>query len=287
MTSVADVKRADLAGPGIGAMWWVARGEDRLPLDLHWLTPAEATYADGLRYTKRRTEYLLRRLTAKHAVAAVLGLPTEPATLTRVEVRNRSSGAPYVLLDGRPCGLAVSISDRAGWAVGLVTRAGIAIGCDLELVESRSPGFIADFLTRVEQAYVTAQQDADGRAAAANLVWSAKESALKVLRTGLRRDTRTVEATVHDGQTHGWAAMTVRTAEGATLPVHRGGRRARRATGGAGRAGPSRRRHTAALVAGPAAHWRAGWRLCRAGRDSAVTFGSQSPAIPLSSASTR
>jgi 4'-phosphopantetheinyl transferase len=218
MTSVADVKRADLAGPGIGAMWWVARGEDRLPLDLHWLTPAEATYADGLRYTKRRTEYLLRRLTAKHAVAAVLGLPTEPATLTRVEVRNRSSGAPYVLLDGRPCGLAVSISDRAGWAVGLVTRAGIASGCDLELVESRSPGFIADFLTRVEQAYVTAQQDADGRAAAANLVWSAKESALKVLRTGLRRDTRTVEATVHDGQTHGWAAMTVRTADGATLP---------------------------------------------------------------------
>ena len=33
----------------------------------------------------------------------------------------------------------------------------------------------------------------DGHDAAANLIWSAKESALKVLRTGLRADTRTVE----------------------------------------------------------------------------------------------
>ena len=37
-----------------------------------------------------------------------------------------------------------------------------------------------------------------GRDKAANLIWSAKESALKVLETGLRRDTRRVEVTVPD-----------------------------------------------------------------------------------------
>jgi 4'-phosphopantetheinyl transferase len=199
-------------------MWWVARGEDRLPRDLHWLTRAEATYVEGLRYTKRRTEFLLRRLTAKHAVAAVLGLAADPASLTRVEVRNHPTGAPFVLLDGRLCGLTVSISDRAGWAICLVTHDPIAIGCDLEIVEPRSPGFVDDFLTPVEQSYVAAQPAAEARAAAANLVWSAKESALKVLQTGLRRDTRTVEVTVHVGQTHGWTPMTVRTTEGAALP---------------------------------------------------------------------
>jgi 4'-phosphopantetheinyl transferase len=207
-----------LAGGGESAVWWLARGEDRLPLDLRWLTGAEADTARGLRFTKRRTEYLLRRLTAKHAVAAGLGLPSGPETLARIEVRNRPTGAPYVLLDAEPCGLTVSLSDRAGWAVCLVTGDGPAIGCDLELVEPRSPGFIADFLTPAEQDYVASEPDDDARAMAANLVWSAKESALKVLQTGLRRDTRSVEVTIHRAQAAGWAAMAVRTAEGVTLP---------------------------------------------------------------------
>jgi 4'-phosphopantetheinyl transferase len=199
-------------------MWWLARGENRLPADLRWLTGAEGQHADGLRYTKRRTEYLLRRLTAKHAVAALLGLPANSATLARIEVRNRPTGAPYVLLDTDPCGLSVSITDRAGWAVCLVTRDRGAIGCDLELVEPRSPGFVDDFLTPVERAYVAAQPDDDAREVAANLLWSAKESALKVLQTGLRRDTRSVEVTIHIVQTCGWAPMEVRTTEGVTLP---------------------------------------------------------------------
>ena len=203
---------------------WLARGADTLPTDPGWLTVSEAAYAADLRFAKRRTEYLLRRLAAKHAVAAAVGLPTdagggrEAATLARVEVRNHPTGAPYVLLDGAPCGLEVSISDRAGWAVCLVSRDADAVGCDLELVEPRSPEFVRDFLTEVEQDYVAAQPDGDARDAAANLLWSAKESALKVLRTGLRRDTRSVVVSIHDGQTHGWTAMTVRTVEGTTLP---------------------------------------------------------------------
>jgi 4'-phosphopantetheinyl transferase len=105
-----------------------------------------------------------------------------------------------VQVDGQPLGLDVSLTDRAGWAVCLVGSDLGAVGCDLEIVEPRSAGFVADFLTAPEQALVRAGAalGGDGAHAAANLVWSAKESALKVLRTGLRADTRTVEVHLSD-----------------------------------------------------------------------------------------
>jgi 4'-phosphopantetheinyl transferase len=96
------------------------------------------------------------------------------------------------------------------------------VGCDLEIVEPRSAGFVSDFLTAAEQDYVDSRPGED-REAAANLIWSAKESALKVLRTGLRRDTRSVEVTVapprdHDSEASGWARLEVRSAEGGLFP---------------------------------------------------------------------
>jgi len=94
--------------------------------------------------------------------------------LSRIAVLNAPSGAPYVLVDGAPAGVDVSISDRAGWAVCVVD--GQPIGCDLELVEPRSTGFVRSFLTDAEQAYVAAASDRD---VAANLVWSAKATSLR------------------------------------------------------------------------------------------------------------
>jgi 4'-phosphopantetheinyl transferase len=194
---------------------WLARGEHEIPSTDDWLSERESAYLTTLRFTKRRTEYLLRRWVGKHAVAATAGLATAPADLARVEVANRPSGAPYVLVDGRPSGVEVSLTDRAGWAVCLVGADLGRVGCDLEIVEPRSAGFVTDFLTAPEQAYVAAQPDGD---AAANLLWSAKESALKVLRTGLRRDTRSVEVEVSDPGPAGWGGLEVRPTEGAALP---------------------------------------------------------------------
>ncbi len=174
-------------------MQWLARGEHQVPTGRAWLSSAEADRAGSMRFTKRRTEYLLRRFAGKSAVAAALGLPTDPAGLGRVAVLNRRTGAPYVQVDGVELGLDISLTDRAGWAVCLVGPDLGAVGCDLEIVEPRSAGFVRDFLTPAEQAVVAAWPGIDGWDAAANLIWSAKESALKVLRTGLRADTRTVE----------------------------------------------------------------------------------------------
>jgi 4'-phosphopantetheinyl transferase len=210
-----------------GGHRWLALGEDALPAGEQWLAPGEAASLAGLRYTKRRTEYLLRRLVTKHAVASVTGRPTDPAALAGIEVRNAPSGAPYVCVDGAPLGLGVSITDRAGWAVCVTCPTAPpagdpseppAVGCDLELVEPRTPGFVRDFLTAAEQRLVASRPAGDERDAAANLIWSAKESALKVLRIGLRRDTRTLEVTLTAPRGDGWGALTVRAVEGKVFP---------------------------------------------------------------------
>jgi 4'-phosphopantetheinyl transferase len=202
---------------------WLALGEEALPTEEQWLAPGEAATLAGLRYTKRRTEFLLRRLVTKRAVASVTGRPTDPATLAGIEVRNAPSGAPYVCVDGAPIEVGVSISDRAGWAVCVTScvtgpTGPLAVGCDLELVEPRSPGFVCDFLTTTEQRLVGSCVAGDDRDAVANLIWSAKESALKVLGTGLRRDTHTLDVTPAAPRGDGWGALTVRAVEGTVFP---------------------------------------------------------------------
>ena len=200
---------------------WMARGEHEMPDHAGWLTPGEAARAATIRFTKRRSEYLLRRWVCKHAVAEAVGLPAEPSTLARIEVGNLPTGAPCVSIDGVRPTLEVSLTDRAGWGVCLVGADLGRVGCDVEIVEPRSPGFVSDFLTPLEQEYV-ASLASDERNAAANLIWSAKESALKVLQTGLRRDTRSVEVRLdavipQEGTARtdpGWCRMEVTTVEG-------------------------------------------------------------------------
>jgi 4'-phosphopantetheinyl transferase len=202
----------------------MARGESEIPSGRGWLSALEAERLNAMRFTKPRTEYLLRRWTCKQAVAAVVGPAGGPAALARIETVHRPSGAPAVRVDGAPAGLEVSLTDRAGWAVCLVAPAGAGVGCDLELVEPRSAGFVADFLTAAERRYVASRPGPE-RDAVAGLVWSAKESALKVLQTGLRRDTRSVEVSLGEpaggfpgGDDAGWVPLEVLAAEGIRIP---------------------------------------------------------------------
>src|SRR5215469_6885501 len=189
-----------------------------MPPAADWLSAAERGRADVLRYAKRRTDFMLGRWTLKLAVAKALGWPDDPAVLARIEGRNAPSGAPLLYIDGQPADHGVSLSDRAGCAVCLIADRAIAVGCDVEIVEPRSDAFVRDYLTPAEQRLASAAGPA--RDQAANLVWSAKESALKVLTTGLRRDTRSVEVTVAElsPPERTWSALGVRTAEGADFP---------------------------------------------------------------------
>ena len=214
--------RAGYAGRVMDARW-VAFAEATVPADLRWLSPLESARLAQVRFRKRRTEFLLRRWTGKHAVALALGLPTDLGSLARVALLNRLTGAPYVEVDGRAVDRDVSLSDRAGVAVAVVGGGGPGtLGIDLELVEPRTKGFVRDFLTPAEVEHVHARRAAGGEDAwqeAANLVWSAKEAALKVLRVGLRADTRTVEVDARPAPSGGgWAALRVTSVAGDVFP---------------------------------------------------------------------
>ena len=197
-------------------MWWLAHGQHDVPRSTEWLSRHELDHLGSIRFTKRRDEYVTRRWTTKQAIATVLDV--DRSELARIEIRHRPSGAPYVQLDGEPAAVDVSMSDRSGWAVCLVgvpgTMASGTVGVDLEIVEPRTAGFVADYFTAAERTYVgglpTERHDE-----AANLIWSAKEAALKVQQVGLRVDTRTVEVDLDDGRTvDGWSQMTVTGSDG-------------------------------------------------------------------------
>ncbi len=201
-------------------MWWLAHGEHDVPAAREWLSSDEQSHLDSIRFTKRRNEYLTRRWTAKQAIATVLDLDRTAPALALVEIRHHPSGAPHVVIDGQPAPIDVSMSDRSGWAVCLVgppgSTASGTLGIDLEVVEPRSDGFVNDYFTQTEREYVWALAHIDQRHEAANLIWSAKEAALKVRQVGLRVDTRTVEVRLGSvRRADGWRQMTVTGPDGA------------------------------------------------------------------------
>jgi len=205
---------------------WLAVSEHGIPAGEEWLVPFELRRVSAYRFTKRRTEYLLRRYAGKRAVATALGMPFDPMSLHRIGMLNRMGGAPYAEVDERPAPFDISLTDRAGHAIALLGDPGSmesgSLGVDLEIVEKRSESFVGDYLTAPEQAWVHAQRAVGGQDRwdfAANLLWSAKEAALKVLRVGLRADTRSVEVDVDlTVRSDGWGHLVMKTARGQVFP---------------------------------------------------------------------
>lgn len=160
-----------------------------------WLSPREARVLAGLVAPPRRATWLAGRWLAK--AEAALRLADNVARPADIEVLAAPDGAPELFVAGRPLGLCLSITHRAGWAAAALAHDDATlIGVDLELVEPRSAAFVRDYLCPAERRWVAEHADP---ALAANLVWSAKEAALKALRCGLRRDVTTVEVSPGDG----------------------------------------------------------------------------------------
>jgi len=198
-----------------GRVTWLSVGMGAVPGHDDWVDEQLDKRLGQMRYTKRRSETRLGRWTAKLAIAMTLGLALDPPTLRTIVVRNAADGAPEAHVNGAPLGAVIAMTDRADWAVCAVVGGRMRVGCDLELVEPRSDAFVSDYLTPTEQLTVAHSADAD---VVANAIWSAKESALKVLRTGLRQDTRTVEVSLSGSAGGSWDPLEVRDDTGRTFP---------------------------------------------------------------------
>ncbi|MCP3973370.1 MAG: 4'-phosphopantetheinyl transferase superfamily protein [bacterium] len=206
--------RIDPGQPLVGGdpAWWSAH-LGSVPADAAWVDDREAERFAAMAFTKRYDEARLARYTAKSAVARFLGRPVDPEALREITVRNAPDGAPEVMVDDYDSGIMIAMTDRADWSVAAVAHGPDRIGCDLELVEARSDAFVGDYFTAKEQKLTRESPEPD---LTSNLIWSAKESALKVLRTGLRRDTRTVEVSL-GSQSPGWSQLTITLDEGGEL----------------------------------------------------------------------
>lgn len=180
-------------------VFWLEQSEADVPADDDWLSESEAAHLSSLRIPKRHADWRLGRWTAKCAAAATPNFPGNMLALKDIQVRAASTGEPEVSLPGNAAAITISISHCAGLAVCAVALGKVALGCDLEAIESRSDAFIADYFTPEERKLI-AQSNARDRSFFVTLLWSAKESALKALHVGLRADTRSVVVSLVDSQ---------------------------------------------------------------------------------------
>lgn len=180
---------------------WLEQMASDVPDDSDWLSTLEQEHLNGFRRPKRRTDWRMGRWTAKHAVASYLGMPWTPKRLAEIEIRPTQSGVPQIFIADELAPVSISISHRSVWAICAVADPGAMLGCDLELVEPRSEAFVKDYFTVKEQELLSRTSNIE-RDTVANLLWSAKESALKALGVGLTVDSRTMDVSGFEAPAH-------------------------------------------------------------------------------------
>ena len=162
-----------------------------MPDNDEWLSAPEVSQQTRFRIEKRRIDWRLGRWTAKHAIAGYMELEPDRRVLSRIEIRAKSTGVPEALLQHEPAPVAISLSHSGGKAICAIAPNKLRLGCDIELVEPRLDSFVRDYFTYKEQLQIEHLRP-NLRPSLITLFWSAKESTLKALGTGLRRDTRSV-----------------------------------------------------------------------------------------------
>jgi 4'-phosphopantetheinyl transferase len=192
--------------------WSIQRMED-VAQNSDWLTPGEISRLEKMRFIQRRANWLLGRWTAKNALSAYLRNSRPVSSLSEIEIQSADDGAPEAFVGGASAPVTISISHSARIGFCAIGAEGISLGCDLEMIETRSGVFVQDYFTPEEQALV--MEAGPGRQPLlATLIWSAKESALKALRQGLRIDTRNVSAHFPANDSgENWCPLSVQHAE--------------------------------------------------------------------------
>jgi len=161
-----------------------------VPAEEGWLSAREAEVQARFRVCKRAADWRLGRWVAKEAVAHALGAPELPRAAAEILAGTGGSPVVRILTPGEWPEVSVSISHAAGTGLAAATLGAVRLGCDVEELSARSDEFVSDYFTAEEAAWIRAVTRE--RHARANLLWSAKESMLKALGEGLRKDTRSV-----------------------------------------------------------------------------------------------
>jgi 4'-phosphopantetheinyl transferase len=183
-----------------------------VPQDDEWLAYREEQELRTLRFAPRRRDWRLGRWTAKRLLGAQLTRVGWRIPLDQIEIRAAADGAPEAWIDQLRAPYALSLSHREGRAVAAIADPATSLGCDLEHIEPHGDDLVEDFFTAAERRLVERASPAE-RDRSTAVLWSAKESALKALREGLRLDTRAVEVELFPEGAE-WSRLLVRYPEG-------------------------------------------------------------------------
>ena len=196
-------------------LFWLECVESDLPAAETWLSDEEIACFRDRWVPKRRRDWILGRWTAKSALAAHIGLAFDPKLFCGISIVPAATGAPVLSMYGEPMGISLSISHRDGRALAVISSQRTSLGCDLEKVEPHTRAFVEHFFTPAEIEQVE-RSDATNLTTTATLIWSAKESVLKVLAVGLRVDTRCVSVSldVTEGAGTDWQPFSAGVADG-------------------------------------------------------------------------
>jgi 4'-phosphopantetheinyl transferase len=191
-------------------IYWLTQSLGNLPSETDWLHPSELELFSRFRFQKKKNDWLLGRWAAKLAIRIFLKRDYPELEPDKIAILPIAGGAPEIYFGDKIFPLAVSISHSNEIAFCAVGSWKSVFGCDLEKIEPRSDAFIRDFFTENECSKYFNSNEAM-RPLWANLIWSAKESALKAMKLGLSIDTRKLEITFlpkHDAA--GWKSFSVK-----------------------------------------------------------------------------
>ncbi len=163
------------------------------------LRPAEQRRLAELKLSKRRSEWLIGRWTAKHLLQACLERDLHVhLPLSAIGIYQDGRGAPVAMAD---CGsrvaqwsISISHSHDCGFSAAVPDGA-LGLGADIEHIELREWRFVEDYFTPDEIERVRLAP-IEQRETLITAIWSAKEAALKALRLGLTIDTRRVHCAI-------------------------------------------------------------------------------------------
>lgn len=170
-------------------LYWFTQSLSDVPESSDWLSQGEREILSGMRFPKRRNDWRLGRWTAKQAICSYQMKAGTP--LSSLEIYAASDGAPEAFWDDGSENVSISISHSRQKSLCVVGPRDFTVGCDLEWIEPREDIFSRDYFTP-EEITLSAQVPAAEKNLFVNLIWSAKETTLKILREGLRLDTRSI-----------------------------------------------------------------------------------------------
>ena len=197
-------------------IFWLEQRSCDVPTENHWLARSELARLETLRFERRREDWRLGRWTAKQAVISFLDLPRRPNDFSNIEIRSSDDGVPEVFIAGDRAPVVISLSHRVGIGLCTIASGGTLLGCDLEAVEPRVPGFIETYFAEDEQMLIRYASEPD-RDRLITLLWCAKESVLKALGVGLRRATTDVRVHPAKSDVGTWMPLCAHTPEGETF----------------------------------------------------------------------